>query len=187
MLLFLLVTTAWLAGDTQPPARPVAPGPVYAAPAGSACCGDTGYNDGCGGGGHRFGGWFHRGGDCGCETHHADNCGGCGGHRLGGLFHRGGDCGCETQHADNCCGGGHRWFSGGWFHRGGDCGCDNGCGNGYNGYNGYNGHYGPAQGPQPEPLKTPPKEAPRKMPEATSAQNIAPEKTVPSPRLVIEQ
>jgi hypothetical protein len=128
---FLLVTSAWLAGQAAPPpatATPMPP-PGYAAHApavGSGCCNtggcDTGGGECCGGGFFaRLRGWFCRHDDCNdtCSTGcghaaapaHAATCGceeECGGGgllaRLRAWFHRGG---CEEEccgAASNCCG-----------------------------------------------------------------------------------
>jgi hypothetical protein len=135
---FLLVTSAWFAGQTPAPA-PVAP-PLGHAPAvvstasgcnsgscGSACdsCCDSG-----GGFFSRFKGMFHRNK---CDS--CDSCGG--GHTWGGRL--GGHRSCDTCNTNTCDSGcGHSLFGGGGrlrglFHRNkSDCcdTCDGGCGTG---------------------------------------------------------
>lgn len=117
---FLLVTSAWFAGQTPAPA-PAAPGPAVVSSAqgcGSGGCG--GGCDSCCSGGHS---WFGGGG------------------RLGGLFHRN-SC-CDTCNTCDSCGSGHSWGSrfsgwGGWGHGCNSCNtcqtscntCDSGCGHG---------------------------------------------------------
>ena len=108
---FLLVTSAWLAGQAPPPpARPAPPPPPPTAVASSACC-DTGCDSGCGGHGlfARLRELFHRHDCCEDTCHPApppppppvkhDCCDDCGCRprlldRLRALFHHD-DC-CDT-------------------------------------------------------------------------------------------
>jgi hypothetical protein len=114
---FLLVTSAWLAGQAAPPppAQPAYPPahahPAPAAPTASSACCDTGCDSCCEGGLlARLRGWFRRRDDC-CDT--------CGGHpQPAPSYHDHGcqdECGCRPGLLDRLRG---------WFHRG-DC-CDGG-------------------------------------------------------------
>lgn len=127
---FLLVTTAWLAGDVPPaagapvaaPAPAAAPisAPVTSAPIGGSCGGSCGAAD------------------CGC-CQSEGFLGRCK-HRLSGLFNRGSSCGCDScgsscntcntcNSCDSGCGRGHGGLFGGRGHgHQSSCGCDDGCG-----------------------------------------------------------
>lgn len=141
---YLLVSTAWLAGDTTPamtvPAAPAA-SPAMVAPA-PAIGGGCGCDSGCGcdtgccessGWGHRFrqrmGGLFkrHHGGAC-CDTcAPAPTC--CSAPAPAPSC-----CSAPAATCDSCCDTGSSWGHrcksrlGGLFHRNrGGCGCDTGC------------------------------------------------------------
>jgi hypothetical protein len=170
---YLMLTTAWLAGQNPAPpaaAAPAAPAPapVAAAPVVSTSMGA------CNGGYAGYGAYGGCGGGCGAA---ADNCG-CERQRLcdrlKGMFHRRGhgDCGCE-----------------GGAVGGSGCGCAGGAwgGSGYGG-----GVIGaPATGAPAEAIPAQPKpgEAPKKMPSTPMTMNgvIHDVTPVATPRLGIEQ
>jgi hypothetical protein len=158
---FLLVTSAWLAGQAAPP-PPAQPAPPYAhahpapaAPAASSACCDTGCDSCCEGGLlARLRGWFRRHDDCcdTCDTHkpapppapsHHD-CGGC---------------------QDECgCGQGLLARLRGWFRRD-DC-CD-GCATDCSGTAAAPAAHAPPR--PPEPIKAPKStEPPKEMPKGTT-------------------
>ena len=187
---YLMLTTAWLAGQNPapaaaPPATPVPAAPAAAAPAyggGPVVSSSLGA---CNGGGYA-------GGGCGCGA--TTDCGCEGGGKLfgkmKGMFKkRGGDCGCEAapvEHhkmhwapaaADCGCEGGKGSLFGklkGKFKKRGDCGGDCGCGSTTGAWGGgccgTGGGYGggvigaPATGTPAEAIPAPPKpgEAPRR-------------------------
>jgi hypothetical protein len=177
---YLVLTTAWLAGDA--PAAPVAPpaAPVVSAPIGGGC-----------------------GGGCGAAT---DACcdSGCGKQslfgKLKGKFKKRGDCGCEAaptccapapvQHND-CCEHRESLFGklkGKFKKRGGDCGCESSCGCGGGG----SGYIAPSGVPaETIPGAPRPGDAPRAMPKpgSGSVMNGVPMIVTPvvAPRLTSEQ
>jgi hypothetical protein len=150
---YLMLTTAWLAGqDPAPPAAaPAAPAPapapaqIHSAPVvsgaplvsgGPVVSHATGSCNGCGGGaawgGSTWGGYGGCGADACCDT---------GKKKLfGGLFKKkGGDC-CEAAPVTDCCES-RGLFSKmkAKFKKGGACcdaGCDSGCGSSWGGSNG---------------------------------------------------
>jgi hypothetical protein len=203
---YLMLTTAWLAGQTPAPpaaAPPEGAKPVPVAPAPAAAPVVSTSLGGCNGGGC--------GGYGGCATDCCDS----GGKRglLSRLFnkHRN-DCGCEAAptccapapvSCGDCCEGHRPSLCGklkGLFHknRGGDCGCESSCGCGStvggccNGGGAIIGGAPIGTGAPAEAIPAQPKpgEAPRKMPSTTPMtmngviHDVTP---VVAPRLGIEQ
>jgi hypothetical protein len=192
---FLLVTSAWLAGQAAPapaPAKPMPP-PVYAAPgatAGSGCCNTASCDscgESCGGGGlfARLRARFCRHDDC-CDTCTT----GCG-HAPAPAPAPAAACGCEEE----CCGGGLLARLRSWFHRGGCeettecCGASTNC----CGTAGAPHAAGAAPLPPrpPEPIKAPKAtEPPKEMPKGTTsgATYLGPQSVVtPATTLILDR
>ena len=181
---FLLVTTAWFAGQTAAP-----PPPPYAGPApvvnGSydSCCDSGGH-------GHRGGGGGFLSGMRGRFGHNRNNCG-CDGGTTRMHGHRGSSCdsGCApaapaaSNTCDSGCGGGHHGRSGGGFlsgmrgrfgHNRNNCGCDGGCDSGCgSSAAGMPAPVGPV-GPGAEPIPVQPKKMPATAPERVPAPKAKP-------------
>lgn len=148
---FLLVTTAWMAGDTAA----AAPAPAAADCGACSSCA----TDACGCQGHKLlgklQGVFKRKDSCGsCDTCSAPKC-----HTP--RIHREHKCAPACDTCDNCGRGGPKLLEKlrGAFHHDRGCGCDNGCGAGC-----ADGACGgstvmPRAG---EPIPTPPKKMPNK-------------------------
>ncbi len=160
---FLLLTSAWLAGQAAPPppakpAPPPAPAPMASGAccdSGAGCC-DSGCDSGCGGGLFaRLRGLFHRHDDC-CDT-----CSPCAKPAPAPSHH---DC-CAAPACDDCgCGGGLFARLRGWFHRHDDC-CDT-CGTDCCGATAAHG----PMAPPPEPIKAPKSsEPPKAMPKGSTS------------------
>jgi hypothetical protein len=208
---FLLVASAWLAGDAPPggvvnppPANPPPVAAPVAAPATScsSCSGYSGYSgydSGCGcqeGCFARLRGLFSHGNDCGCAStpscgfSHGSSCG-CEGEGLFSHFrgHWGStsDCGCNQASSCGCESGCFLDRLRSHFHRN-DCGCDTGCST-----NGYNTTTAPVTQPG-EPIK-PPKDSTepgKKLPEGDKpkdkeAKAPAPFEVAPTTTKVIEK
>jgi hypothetical protein len=191
---YLVLTTAWLAGDAPAAPAPPPAAPVVSAPAGGGCgggcgsavdnCCDSGRQGFCA----RLKAKFHRSNDCGCEQaaptcapvkQHcapapAPTC--CEAPARKHHHHKRDNCNtCEAAPVNDCGCGKEGLFAklkGHFHHRGGDCGCDSGssCGCGGNGYGNGGVITAPATGTPVETIPGAPKpgEAPRRMP-ATGA------------------
>jgi hypothetical protein len=167
---FLLVTSAWLAGQAAPaPAAPAPTSPPAHVVSSSACC-DTGCDSCCGGGLFaRLRALFQRHDDC---------CDSCAPKCAPAPVHK--DCCATTSCCDECEHGGLFARLRSWFHRN-DC-CDS-CGTDCCGTAGAH------AAPGPEPIKAPKSsEPPKAMPKGSTTGAILPQPVLaPATTLIIDR
>ena len=184
---YLVLTTAWLAGDAPAAPAPAPAAPVVSAPIGGGCGGGCGAatdaccDSGCGGGKFSlFGklkGKFQKG--CGCESscapvqQHCAPAPTCCEAPRAKKWKKHNDCCEQAPTCDDGCGKGSLFGKlKGKFRKHGDCGCDSGCGSSSCGCGG--GSYGGAVAPG-APVETipgaprPAEGAPRRMPATPAA------------------